>query len=851
MIAVLIVMFLVGFGFLCQDVQCQENDIPEEVAVTSGADDRVSSPENEEDPGTHECPRIFVQIERMHFTFNTSFLERLPETDRMLGGFCLAPGVLNEGGLLINGAGPVENKYSLEGFELTNPNTSLFSSRLIFDAFDHLSVQTGAFGDGRGKAQGGLVDFGLKRGDDQFHGGIRSSYASSALSSPAGPGRPEVESSEFYRQSIWINGPIEPEKSWLALAYEYEYEHLPRELAYAWSPESGDYSYTSVEADRLYQTLTAALTAHTDKHEFLFLFLGSDGVRHNQADSQYTPDAQAKLFQQEYLFGMNWSSTYTEAVSNTTSVHFHSLANRILPEHSSNEHPVWDSKVMLWFHNLKEKEKEKLDRFSVSSQTTIEHMLGSNRNEIVIDLSYNRLKSSRETESTTGKYYETDWFGTDGQQPRNRWEAVFDFRPEIKAEQIGASITDHFQPTGNLQVDIGLSYDYTIYINEWYIRNYIFNDTWGPYLGFEWLVDPARDLTLFGTYNRTYTPYDLSLVYSLCSVHYAWYRYDPDHPYADDEGYYRMYQSDGDYTHYLFDRDTKAEYTDEIVLGGQIPLRNHALSGLNLIYRHTDNIIEDVIYFLDENGEYHRSIDVDPDNQDEVGAWYDEVDAYPEYLITNPPGAYRDYYGLQLYQTYQGLRNTVMFSYTFSQTRGTQWKSLYDGHQDYLDHQMHWESAYDTPYLTQNIDGRLPYDSPHVIKIVSASQLPLGFTFGSSLLYRSGYTYNRRGARLPGPDGVLGTNDDLDLTDPIYGQGVRFVNQRGSYRLPNVFVADISLQRDFPLGHFGIVTAIIDIINLFDNQVVLERTELDGPDFGTATRWNSPRTVTFQLKFAF
>jgi len=79
---------------------------------------------------------------------------------------------------------------------------------------------------------------------------------------------------------------------------------------------------------------------------------------------------------------------------------------------------------------------------------------------------------------------------------------------------------------------------------------------------------------------------------------------------------------------------------------------------------------------------------------------------------------------------------------------------------------------------------------------------------------------------------------------------------RGAYRLDDVFLLDLSFQKKFDLGHLGQVTVIVDVINMFDNQVAVnvEREWHENPDkneFGEETEWISPRYVEFQLKYSF
>jgi len=842
-VTLLILLFLLWGGFYWhQPIACGEE--PETVV----GDDRGEVLRGPDDASLLKDD-LFCDIDRMTFRLHSSFLDRLPSTGNVSAHSSILPGVLYEGGLMINGASQYENTFSIEGFEVTLPVGSYFASRLLLDSLENVTVTTGGISTDRGRALGATIDFELDIGDKEWHGGSRTRFSSSTLSTPAGPGKPAVGSFERYRQSLWINGPLAPEMVWLSIAHEHDYSRIPRELPFYRSPDTGEYSFTTVAADEQFQALSATLSAQKPGHDFLFLFLGSEGLRHNQASEIYTPEAQAKLTMSERLFGLKWDARLSPTLSHFTSIHVHSLFRQLLPEHTSLADPVWDGAASLWFRNFPEKRAERQERFSAVSRTEFGTYFWSAFHTFSLGLEFNRLAQRRDLESTTGKYYETKWFNTDQAKPYFRRESIFTDTSEVLAELSAPSLTYRCSVTDTLDLEAGLRWEYASF---WDTRRHVvnvFKDTYAPHLAVEWTFDEARGSTVFGSAGRYYNLYDLSLVYSECELIYEWYRYDPSNPYADEEGYYWQEYIPGYIPPYEIDRELKAEHTDEVVFGTQIPVRSNVLLGLNLIFRHTADIIEDVIFYTDEAGVVHLATDVDLADPAEVENWYQNSRYADTMMITNPDDAYRDYYAMQLYQTYTGDRSSVLLSYTYSETRGRQWKPLFD--QDSLEYASHWETAFDTPYLTQSIDGRLPFDSPHVLKLNTVSRLPLDFSVGTSLLYRSGYTYNRYGTLLPGPDSQTGTADDIDNRDPIRGQGVRYVSQRGSYRLPDVFLVDISLQRDFHLGPYGTVTAIIDLFNLFDNQTVQSRNELDGQTFGEANAWNAPRSISFQLKYTF
>ena len=93
-----------------------------------------------------------------------------PNTNDLRNALRIIPGVVQDGrgGLHINGGGENQALYTLNGFNITDPLTGRFESRLSIEAVQTVEVVSGALSAEQGKGSAGVVAIDTRSGDDKF-----------------------------------------------------------------------------------------------------------------------------------------------------------------------------------------------------------------------------------------------------------------------------------------------------------------------------------------------------------------------------------------------------------------------------------------------------------------------------------------------------------------------------------------------------------------------------------------------------------------------------------------------------------------------------------------------------------
>ncbi|MBN2384965.1 TonB-dependent receptor [bacterium] len=797
---------------------------------------------------TAEAPVLDTKSTSVGLNVKREFSERLPGSDQFQDVFAMSGATTGSSNPHVAGGTTYDNLYLYDGVDTTDPVTHTFSSNLNADAVEEVEVQTGGFTAEYGKAMGGIVNVVTKSGANDFEGIVRFKYETDEFTAPVKDDHPETIRSDQFEPTLSFGGPIVKDKAWFFLSYRRTEVSDSFDTRYTRDPVDLEYTYSSLDSDQLWQYYVAKLTwSLTASQNFELNFSSDPAVIDNASDTQHRPEAQERWKQGGDRIGLNWTYIHSSNLFFDTRFGYFNSYIYQHPMNDSGEPAVEDRRAGIWYNNFEQDDDNDRSKWSISTAATLVKDNWKGTHEFKTGFEYQNLEERRDVDWTTGRYYRIDWYGTDQEQPFERINNVNPSVEKNKGKVISYFLQDTWSIFPGFSFNPGLRFDWASYINKEDTTVHTFDNMIAPRIGFAWDLKNDGKSKLYANYGRYYNTYDLTIVGANpgASARSETWRYDPTNSGADDEGYYLFSWSGGDVTRDKIDPDLKPEYADEYMVGYDQEVFNRFSAGARFIYRMTRDIIEDVGFYEDESGNIHLATDVDINNQAAVDEWYENW-AEQRYYYTNPDDAFRDYLALELHTTARTDKLLLEFSYTYSEATGTG-----ENEQPSSSNLSHFSVYYDTPVLSHNIDGPLSYDVPHYLKLYASYQLPWDFSIGTHMWYKSGYTYNLYGDHGAGPDGIFGTDDDVDNTDPSYGSQVTLPEGRGAYRLPDVFMVDLSIQKDFNLGKWGILTGIIDITNVLDNQVNTERNELEGADHGLETNWAGPRSVLFQMKYAF
>jgi outer membrane receptor protein involved in Fe transport len=266
----------------------------------------------------------------------------------------------------------------------------------------------------------------------------------------------------------------------------------------------------------------------------------------------------------------------------------------------------------------------------------------------------------------------------------------------------------------------------------------------------------------------------------------------------------------------------RAQYLDEIVLGGEYEILPDLKVGASYIRRDVGRVIEDVstdggnTYLIANPGSVDRAAVADLREQametnDPMEAAFlrRNADLFEGVALFDKPK--RTYNAVQITAERRFTRSFFLSaSYTYSETVGN-YPGLFSHETNQLDPNL--TSLYDLPELMANRYGNLGGDRPHLVKVDGFYRLVLDqigfFTFGASARAQSGVPINTLASH------------------PFYGLGESYLLERGSggrMGLTTRFDTHVAYGRALTDGMR--VEAFVDIFNLFNQQPELEVDEI-------------------------
>jgi len=352
--------------------------------------------------------------------------------------------------------------------------------------------------------------------------------------------------------------------------------------------------------------------------------------------------------------------------------------------------------------------------------------------------------------------------------------------------------------------------------------------TWtylSPRLGFAYDVFGDGKTSVKGSWSR-YNEYLMIQYFSLANPNYpntgSWYWYDDNYNQIPDptDRYTLRYLPPDPFTFELqneMDTEATAPFTDEFTVGMEREMAKDLSLAVNFIYKHKQNIFEDVNEYglgKDEAWKGYRPDSpywekfefTDPGDDglfgtsdDKTSYCYAELAGAPDthYYMTNIEGGYRKYTALQFIVNKRMSNNwqllgSVVWSKAWGNIGGN-YGSSYGA-----------SGGFDTPNSWVYSDGRLDYDRPLNIKLQSTVILPYEFVLSAYFNHLSGSPYQRTVTvyipeyskyKYPGESYVVGTEEN------------------GTRRNAPITTLDLRLEKRFRLAGSVTVGGYLDILN--------------------------------------
>jgi hypothetical protein len=313
------------------------------------------------------------------------------------------------------------------------------------------------------------------------------------------------------------------------------------------------------------------------------------------------------------------------------------------------------------------------------------------------------------------------------------------------------------------------------------------------------------------------------------------------------------------------DPNLKSPYLDEFIIGIEREILANTRFGVRYIRKWDRNLIEDVdinrlnlnFYKALYSVKGHDAIfdpgcwyvfapvtATDPWNNQTVTFWRrtDNLATPSRSFITNPPGANRDYDGVEVTLNKRfSNRWSAMVSYVWQKSRGLIGTDFDDS----------WSGAsyFNDPNAHINAMGNFGYERRNQFKVQAMWQGPWGIMISGYYRFLDGQRWTRRVRSA-----------DLGVTLP-QGTVTIWAERRGSRSLPPLTLLDLRVEKSFRLpykaGQIGIFCDIFNVTNVAIptgvHSISSSTTTIAGNrvSFGELTRLTDPRVFRLGARYSF
>jgi outer membrane receptor protein involved in Fe transport len=431
----------------------------------------------------------------------------------------------------------------------------------------------------------------------------------------------------------------------------------------------------------------------------------------------------------------------------------------------------------------------------------------------------------------------------------------------------GFYIQDDFKVSKNVQINVGLRWDYQQAYgsgDETYLKLNSFKDNLQPRLGLIWDFTGRGKGKLFVNYARfleTPLPLDIN-VRAGSDTTQTDINLNVDTLNAPTGSHIAAGGNLGNLgsAHTPIDPDLKPQTVNEATAGFEYEIVRDLAIGARGIYRSQGSVIEDGSF---DDGDHYFL--------------FNPGESLTERLACNDPGIgcfgrARRYYRAMEFTATKRFTNNYQFiaSYVYSSLTGN-YEGLFRNDNGQSDPNI--TSLFDLVSLLQNLYGRLPNDRPHQFKLDASYRTPFKLLIGGSFRAQSGIPFN---ALIP--HAVYGNNEGFGVprgtaivptvtaTQPGFPNEVDSI---GSTRTPTTMNLDLNAYYPIHLGENRELRFQADWFNVFNSQRAIRLDEtfqinsgipgvantvgnrLPNPFYGAGTIFQFPSSLRLGVKFQF
>lgn len=845
------------------------------VGVTTTLDVSLElSPIQESIVVTGQSPVVDRQRTTLVRNLTTEFLQNIPATRTLGTFFNMVPGVTGD---TAHGSSVRDNVYALDGVNITDPVTGTQAGSFSIDIMEELSVQTAGLPAEYGSVRGAMINVVTKSGGNQFKGSFSTYYRDDEIKAlklkmqadntkgTIFEGQPRGGFDYEIEPVLTLGGPIIKDKIWfftnLSLLTFQEYV---RGYPYDKQPQN-----SPVDRFDVYPYIKFTYQA-TPNDRIVLSYNFFDLRRHHRGASAYmTEDTTWKQttpihtgnFQWTKLFGPNFFMNFKVAfldyelnlmAKNAQPRYIDQLTSRLSGSYGYDDIYTRNRAQALtdatWF---------------------VDNLMGRHEFKAGLEGEFSwdsrRWRSNYDPKTGLGPF-----FYMRGTTPD--YVIYYDsFKREDQKLYIGGFLQDTWNPTERLTLNLGFRLEHqegiipkqgenrspiTILgvvcdprVTETF-KPMVWN-TLSPRIGLNYDIFGNGKTVFKASFGRYYIANILQWFVTVNPNSFITYRYRLNPDFTPKGSLYQASSTAND----RMDPDVKSPYLDELTVGFEREIVRDLSFGVRYIKKWDRNLMEGVdltaldfdklmsgadIFTVWTN--YEPVTVVDPFDGKTVTFWKMKNTAVlARNYYTNPPGAERDYDGVEVTLNKRfSNRWMMMASYVYAHSRGLIGTDFNDS----------WTGTgyFNNPNAHINAYGEFPLERRHQFKLQGLWQGPWGINISGYYRYLDGARWTRQIRSY-----------DLGLSLP---QGVVtiYAEKRGSRKLPPLKILDLRVEKSFNILGGRKLGLFLDVFNVLNANTATgvwaessRSTKVAGKTvyFGQHTSIMDPRIARIGFRFDF
>ena len=778
---------------------------------------------NESVTVTGQSPTVDLQRTTLTANMTKEILQALPVARNLGTFFNMAPGVTAD---TVHGSAERDNTYNLDGVNVTDPVTGTRAGNFSIDIMEELSVQTAGLPAEYGSVRGGVVNVVTKSGGNRWSGMASFYFRNDKFQSTNNKGTVfEGQKSGFdfeYEPGLNLGGPLVKDKVWVygnfsllksqeySPGYPYDKQPENTPLDFFRSCPYGKMTWQISDKDKL--VLSYNYSSYTRHHRDAGVSQTED-TTWNQTTPIHTVNGQFSHF-----FSSDW---YMNVKAAGMFYQLNLTAKNDLPN-------IYDSVLRRNYQSYGYDDIYRRNRVQAVADTTyfVDNWFGRHEFKAGLESEYSWDSRTRrhnlDPKTGLGPFFVVrsgvpDYVSY--YQDLTRKDAKF---------VLSGFLQDFWTPFERLTLSLGLRFDhqegilpkqgtdratvtyggkvYDPSVKEAY-KPLIWN-TFSPRFGLVFDLTNDDKTVLKASWGRYYIANIMQFFVWVNPNGFISYRYRLNPDFTPTGSMYNFSaQADAS-----MDPDAKAPYIDEFTVGVERELFRDFKLGVRYIRKWDRNLLESVDLNALNYDALMRGDDifrvwtnftpvtaVDPFDGKTVTFW-SRVDSslVTKNYYTNPPGANRDYDGVELTATKRlSNRWQLAASYVYAKSRGLIGTDFDDS--------AAGSGYYNNPNAHINAVGNFPAERRHQVKLNGMWQGPWGITFSGYYRYLEGTRYTRQIR-----------SQDLGLNLP-QGNVTILAETRGARNYPGLSLLDLRAEKMFRLpGRLGQVSVFLDAFNVLN-----------------------------------